>query len=177
MKARLLSTLAVILMLMTALVVPADAKTPLVGEMDLQFNLGWPGPQAEVPTWVGTITIDGVVYGMAFFNVGTGKPFVEQPNAESVLFAGEIWAIYDKLDLVFNDTGALTTFEPGTILLSGHDTGNVTLANNEYRLNGTVEEARGVFADWIGRQVHMRGDVEFYPFGAPRFAPGTLRLN
>jgi len=177
MKAKLLATIALILMLLTTLARPADAKEPLVGEMDLQFNLGWPGPQDEVPTWVGTITIDEVDYGMAFFNIGTGKPFAEQPNPDSVLFAGEIWVIYDDLELVFDENGVLTTFTPGDVALSGLDTGNVRLSNSKYRLKGTVDEANGMFADWLGRRVHMSGDIDFYPFGAPRFAPGTLRLN
>lgn len=177
MKARLFVAFALAFFLFTALAMPADAKKPVVGEMDLQFNLGWPGPQAEVPIWVGTVTIDGVDHGMAFFNIGTGKPFADQPNPDAVLFAGEIWTIYDKLGLVFDEDGVLTTFAPGDVLLSGQDQGTVTLSNATYRLNGSVEEANGDFSTWLDRKVHMNGDIEFYPSGAPHFAPGTFRLN
>jgi hypothetical protein len=44
-----------------------QAKKPLIGTMDLEFNTGWfvHGPQAFVPDWVGTITIDNDVYGIS----------------------------------------------------------------------------------------------------------------
>jgi hypothetical protein len=177
MKTKLFAALALIAILSTALVVPADAKKPLEGEMELQFNRGWSEPQTEVPIWVGTITIDEEEYGMAFFNVGTGKPFVGQPNPDHVIFAGEIWTIYEHLEFGFDENGVLATFEPGNVLLSGPDSGTVTLANNKYRLNGSVEEANGQFSFWLGHTVHMRGVVEFDADGAPRFAPGTFRLN
>ena len=147
--------------------------------MDLQFNLAWPGPSTEVPDWVGTVTIDGAEYGMAFFNTGTGKPFDSQPDG-GVIFFEETWVIYESLDFVFEeiDEGfVLTDFEPGDVLLSGYDRGVVTLANGSYRMNGFVEEANDPVGHWLDRQVHMSGTVIFSGQGARLYAPGTFRLN
>jgi len=48
------------------------AQQPLYGEMDLEFNLGWLGPSLTIPEWTGTVTIDGIPYGMAFFSTDSG---------------------------------------------------------------------------------------------------------
>jgi hypothetical protein len=154
----------------------AQAREPLYGDMDLQFNLAWPGPSTEVPDWVGTVTIDGDVYGMAFFNTGTGKPFAEQPAA-GVVFFEETWVIYEELDFSFAPDGTLATFVPGDVAMSGYDSGVSNIPSASYRMNGDVRAANDEFADWLGRSVHMMGSFEFYPFGAPYVAPGTFRIN
>lgn len=66
-----------------------EARKQLVGTMDLQFNLGFPGPQTEIPDWMGHITINDEVYGMVFFNIGTGKSFDIATKGRNVFF-GEI---------------------------------------------------------------------------------------
>lgn len=178
MKSKLALNIALVALIFVALTSPAAARKPLVGDMDLQFNLGWTEPNETIPVWVGTIAIDGEVYGMAFFNTGTGRPFSDQPN-DNVAFFEETWTIYDfeTFDFSFGPDGTLTSFEPGDIVLSGYDRGVVSLANGKYRMNGSVEVAEGEFSEWLDRRVHMSGNVEFYPFGAPRFAPGTFRIN
>jgi hypothetical protein len=154
----------------------AEAKAPLYGQMDLQFNLAWPGPSETVPDWVGTITIDGDEYGMAFFNTGTGKPFAEQPAGN--VFFEETWVIYDELTYTFNADGTLGEFEPGEVVLSGYDRGITTVVNSKYRMNGDVQVAEGDFAMWMGRSVHMMGDIEWNSsIPAPLYAPGTFRIN
>jgi hypothetical protein len=157
---------------------PVLAKKPdpsLTGILNLQFNLGWPGPSKTIPDWVGHITLDGEEYGMAFFNIGTGKPF--DAIGGNVLFFGEIWTIYESIVYEFDEDGVLTVFEPGTILLNGTDEGVVSLANSKYRMNGEVTEAFGDFEMWQGRNVHMSGIIVWYPFGAPFTAPGICRFN
>jgi len=144
--------------------------------MDLQFNLGYPGPQADIPDWVGHITIDGHQYGMAFFNIGTGKPFDSQNSGKNVFF-GELWFIYESITLQFNDNGVLTSWSNGSVLLAGNDQGVVTLANFKYHMNGEVTTARGGFQAYLGNQVHMSGEIQWYSFGAPRNAPGEFRIN
>lgn len=179
MRHRLFSPILLALALTLGVAAPATAETPLVGAMDLQFNLAWPGPSEEIPDWVGTVTIDGVEYGMAFFNTGTGKPFASQPKG-GVIFFEETWVIYHDLHFAFEETDAgfvLTEFEPGDVLLSGYDRGVVSLANGAYRMNGFVEEANDPYASWLDRQVHMSGTVMFSAQGAPLYAPGTFRLN
>ncbi|MFX0182296.1 MAG: hypothetical protein ACFE95_04355 [Candidatus Hodarchaeota archaeon] len=173
--------LSVLFLMVSFLVlIPAlsvSANTPLYGTMDLQFNLGWPGPpQTVIPDWVGTITIDGEEYGMAFFAIGTGKPFGEQ-NEGSPHFFVEVWRIYDGIKIKFNDDGVLTKFKPGSILLWGYDTGLTNLANSKYHMTGTVEEAFGPFSMYVGRNVYMSGEIIWYPFGAPQFAPGIFRID
>ena len=174
-----LTSLAMIFMLVLLPAIPANADKPLYGVMDLEFNLGWPGPQDAIPDWFGVITIDGEEYPMAFFNIGTGKPFVD-PSKQPllalgghVIFFGEIWKIYESASFDF-DTQELVE---GPVLLEGTDEGVVTLANSTYRMNGRVEEASLPFEDREGRNVHMSGIIEWHTFGAPNFAPGTLRIN
>lgn len=153
-----------------------SAKNPLIGTLDLQFNLAWPGPQDEIPDWIGTITIDDVEYGMAFFAIGSGKPFATDPST-SVHFFEEIYVIYFELDFTFNEDGVLVYFEEGDIALWGYDVGITNMINSKYHMTGNVEEAYGIFEPWIGRNVFMSGIIEWYPFGAPQYAPGTFRIN
>lgn len=79
----------------------------------------------------------------------------------------------------FNPDGTLDfgSFVPGEIVLSGYDSGIVTVKNSKYHMNGDVQVAEGDFADWLGRNVHMSGLIEWYPFEAPHFAPGVFRIN
>lgn len=176
MKRRTTVFLALLAMLMMVFPVPANAKKPLTGTMDLQFNLGWTAPSEVVPDWVGTITIDGDEFGMAFFNTGSGKPFADNPS--DVVFFEETWVIYETLSFEFNEVdGTLDTFVPGAVALSGYDVGIVTPANSKYHMNGDVRETNDAFSMWMDRSVHMKGQIEWYPFGAPQFAPGTFRIN
>jgi hypothetical protein len=176
MKKSITSVIFVIsLLTLVSTMAAVNAKNPLYGTMDLQFNLAWPGYSTEIPDWVGTITIDGVEYGMAFFCIGSGKPF--DPGPANVIFFGEIYVIYYDLDFTFNEDGTLGVFEPGAIALWGYDNGLTNLKNNKYHMNGNVEDANGIFSQWIGRQVHMSGVIVWYPFAAPQYAPGTFRIN
>jgi len=158
--------------------IPAQAKKPLTGTADVEFNLLWPGPQLEIPDWVGTITIDGTEYGIAFFWIATGKAFEVGRGMAS--FFQEVWRIYDWMTFDF-ETQEL---DYGQILLWGYDTGVVSLQNSKYRMNGNVEEAIGDFAVWQGRNVHISGIIEWQeietpegPVIAPHYAPGTFRIN
>lgn len=174
----LLVALGIILVLVP--VVPVHAMKPLRGTMDLQFNLGWPGPQEAIPDWVGTITIDGEVYGMLFFAIGSGKAFVTPPyKGNNIHFFEEIWEIYDmaNFQFEFNEDGVLTLLVVGQPFLWGYDEGQTNLKTSKYHMNGNVEEACGDFSMWEGRSVHMSGIIEWYPFGAPQYAPGTFRIN
>ncbi|MFX0015289.1 MAG: hypothetical protein ACFE98_11915, partial [Candidatus Hermodarchaeota archaeon] len=123
--------------------VSVNAKKPHIGTMDLQFNLAWPGPdQTDFPDWVGTITFDGVEYGMAFYAIGSGKPVHGDPSA-SVHFFKEIYEIYEvgTLEYEFDESGNLIhdTFVKGNIVLWGYDAGLTNLKNTKYHMTGTVE--------------------------------------
>ena len=187
MRKRLSIALSLIVVLSLLMVAPVSADPPMRGTMDLTFNLGAPGsPPAECPdiAWIGTITIDGDVYDMAFFPIGSGKPFDSDPST-SVPFFEEIWTIYElgTFDYEFttmpDGVDILTTCddELAVPVLSGHDSGTTSLMASRYRMKGEVDYAAGPFAGLEGRQVHMGGTVEWYPFGAPHFAPGDFRLK
>jgi hypothetical protein len=176
MRKKLSAVILVVSLLTLVPTLTVSAKKPLIGTMDLQFNLAWPGPQDVIPDWVGTVIIDDVEYGMVFFAIGTGKPF-ETDRPGSAFFFGEIYVIYFELEFTFDKDGNLAVFEPGEVALWGYDVGLTNLKNSKYHMNGNVEEAFGSFTTWIGSNVHMSGVIEWYPFGAPQFAPGTFHIN
>jgi hypothetical protein len=163
----------------------AQAKKPLIGSMNLEFNLDWFTPGVDptkVPDWVGSVTIGGNPYGMLFFAIESGKPFDTDPNTK-VHFFKEIWAIYLEVDLPSipsSDPGDWADWQPvknpNVPILWGYDVG-ITTQNSKYHMNGNVEVANGIFSDWVGRNVYMSGDIEWYPNGLPHFAPGTFRIN
>lgn len=178
-----LLALAFIVALVPAL--PAQTKKPLRGTMDLEFNLLWPEPQDVIPDWVGNITIDDTEYGMLFFAIGSGKAFDDNLKGK-VHFFKEIWAIYDTtVDftslLPSNKTADwaywLPSNNPAELVLWGYDVGQTNTQNNNYHMNGNVEVAIGDFAIWQDRNVHMSGEIIWYDFGAPHYAPGTFRVN
>ena len=91
--------------------------------------------------------------------------------------ATQIWTIYDEVDFAFNATSELTRFEPGNVVLSGSDYGISNLVNLKYHMNGRVNDAAGPFAEWLGRSVHMSGNLEGFPDQVEWYAPGVLRIN
>ena len=145
------------------------AKKPaakLVGIMALDFNL-LVIDDPTLPVWEGTIDF-GVhgIYGMRFFNIG-GEGNV---NSKASPFE-EIFEIYELAD-------------EDVILLAGHDEGVTTLANSKYRMNGEIEVANVPFEMWLGRKVHMSGDITWVNLGSPEdpvmvpeTAPGVFRIN
>lgn len=168
--------------------VPAQAKKPLVGTMALEFNLLWPGPQADIPDWAGNITFNGDEYRMLFFAIGSGKAFTEDPG--KVHFFSEIWAIYNTTVDDFTTllpsnekrdwAGWLPSATPVGLVLWGYDAGVVAWQNDKYRMNGNVTEASKPFEAWEGRNVHMSGIIEWQEIDgkvAPHHAPGTFRIN
>jgi len=179
MKNKLSVVLVMIVLLSLAAVAPLNAKAPLVGEMDLEFDVDWPGPQQTVePSWVGTVTFEEGEYGMAFFPVGTGKSFEEDPpfkgGPPKVHFFEEVWRIYELGD-GFSYT--VDDFTPGPLVMEGSDTGITNIKNSKYHMNGIVDIANGPFEEWIGRSVHMRGLVEWAGPGVPQYGDGTFRIN
>jgi hypothetical protein len=170
--------LALVFSLALVLITPVQAKRPLIGQMDLQFNLAWPGPQKDIPDWVGTITLNNTEYGMAFFCYGSGKPFDTDPPGLSVHFFAEIWTIYEWLEYEFDENGCLTVFNRGPMVLNGTDEGITSLINTKYHMTGKVTEAFAPFTIWHDRNVYMSGLIEWYEdIPAPHFAPGTFRIN
>ena len=172
---RLSFTLSLPLVAILAMAPATLAEGTLTGEMNLEWNACYGAPPSEeVPDWIGTVEFDDVVYDILFFNVGTGRPPTLPPLEPPMMSASEIWAIYDGLELVYDDECAIETFE-GDIVLWGHDYGEATLP--DFVLNGTVIEASGDFANLAGHDVTISGTVELTEDGAPLAAPGEFVIG
>lgn len=167
------------LVLMAVLVVApaAMAEDKVKGEFDLAWNGCFEGPNDEVPDWIGTIDLDGDVYDMVFFNLGDGRP----PNQDLPEGSGafiEIWAVYDGLELAYDEECATETYE-GDLVMWGHDAGVSDRVAKEYAMTGTVAEAFGDYADLAGQPVAMSGTFTLTdddPPG-PLTAPGVLEIG
>ena len=86
------------------------------------------------------------------------------PTTGQVFHFIERWEILDGEDL----------------LLAGDDKGTTTARhgkNTIWRTNGIVTDADEAFEIWIGRHVHMGGDVTWEAPGTPDFGNGIFRIN
>jgi len=177
MKRRSIVLVALVAALLMASTAPVSAKTPLRGEMELYFNLGFGDTGTPCPgiTWAGTIELDGATYGMTFTPTGA-------KDVGRVHHFWEDWNIYTS---PFSFTGGvLTQCTSGDVVLAGRDNG-ITSPNDRYRMNGSVDQAAFPFGAWDGRSVHMSGVINWIeipgPDGAPvvvpETAPGTFRMN
>lgn len=177
MRRMLLLSPALVLIAVLALAPVAVGQDKLSGPMDLQWNACYGAPPSEeIPDWIGTVELDGKVYDVLFFNVGTGRPPTDRVEAPEMT-AHELWAIYDGLELVFDEECAVQTFEGSAVML-GHDYGRANFAEGpDYRLTGTVLEASGDFADLVGQPMEVNGIIEFSDEGAPTAAPGELVIG
>ena len=140
------------------------AKKPaanLIGTMDLTFNF-------DNPVWIGTVKFEDYdTLGMRFYHLSPFKGYSQASPFE------EYFEIYDRDD--------------GTVYLAGPDVGVTTLANKppepcKYRMNGEIEVANAPFTMWMGRHVHMSGEIswQFVPGNdapVPFKAPGVFRIN
>jgi len=67
----------------------------------------------------------------------------------------------------------------GELLLAVDEVGSTTTRDGQdpiWRTNGVVTDGSGGFEDWIGRQTHADGNVEFPPDELPS-GMGTFRVN
>jgi len=168
-------SLSLVLMAVLAVAPAAMAENKVQGPMDLAFNACWSGPSEEVPDWIGTIDLDGDVYDAIFYNVGTGWPVGQTPEAPFAAF-NEIWAVYDGLELAFDDECAVETLE-GDLVLWGHDAGLLNTETAEFEMSGTVMGGSHDFEGLAGDSVHMSGTVLFSDEGAPQSAPGEFSIS
>jgi hypothetical protein len=174
---RRIFALSVSLALGLALLAAPAAATQdnLAGTVDISWNACYGAPPSEqIPDWIGTADIDGDTYDIIFFNIGSGRPptlALEPPE----MAAHEIWAIYDGLELVFDEECAVETFE-GDVVMWGHDYGVANFAESpEYVLSGMIREAFGDYADYAGHGITFTGTVEFDPdTGGPLSSSGSF---
>jgi hypothetical protein len=169
---KLAISLSLVLTAVLALAPAAMAEDKAQGAFDLTWNGCWEGPNDEVPDWIGSIDIDGDVHDILFFNLGDGSP----PNHDRAGAFIEIWAVYDGLEIAFDEECAMETFQ-GDLVMWGHDAGVSDFEALEYAMTGTVVEAFGDYADLAGQPVAMSGTFSLTPDGSPETAPGVLVIG
>lgn len=168
MKSKLATVLVMVVILSLVMVVPVNAKQPLRGWVDVDFNLGFGDPGTACPeiTWVGNIDIDGVSYGFAWTPT---SPLRETGGA---IHYTDNWMIYES---PFEyDGGVFEECDVG-IALWGNDAGAASNANGHAVANGTVEWVNpdGPFDEMLtGRNIHWSG----YEGGPTEFS-GMFRIN
>ncbi len=162
MPRKLLAIIAAVGILVTLVAAPVGADTPLVGEMDLQFNLGLGDPTAPCPefSWAGTIDFEGDTFGLAFIPTGRvdgGRGFLFQ----------EFWVVYESFVPEFTD-GVLTACM-GDVAMWGYDEGVANAPHLTATAEGNVVwvDAGGSFpTDLVGNRMVFRGmsDANFLEF-------------
>ena len=157
-----------------ALAPAATAESMATGEFDLTWNDCFTQPGEEIPDWIGTIDFDGDVYDMVFFNVGNGAP-PNYPIPEGTGMFNEVWAVYDGLDIAFDEACALQTYE-GDLVLWGLDHGTADETAAAYEMTGEVMEAVGPFEGLAGESLYMSGTFFATEDGVTK-APGTLEIG
>jgi hypothetical protein len=155
-------------------VAPAAAQEKVTGEFDLLWNGCWEGPTESVPDWIGTIDVDGSAYDMVFFNVGSGAP-PDYPIPEGTGMFNEVWAVYDGLEIIFDEECALQAYE-GDLVLWGLDHGAADMEAASYQMTGEVMEAVGPFEGLAGKDVYMSGTFFTNDDGVEQ-APGVLEIG
>jgi len=153
---------------------PAEVATlsqmPFRAENDALFNLGFFSDPTK-PSWIGVLTHDTGTYGIVFYSIGSGKSYPENVRGRSFHFE-EIWEVYTWVNFDFG-TQILTH---GDLLLSGSNVG-IVAPNDLFHSDGTVEEAYGEMAEWLGAHEHTSGYVVYTTDGLPESAHGEFRLN
>ena len=153
MTRKLLAIITAVGLLSTLVAAPVGADTPLVGEMELQFNLGLGDPTAPCPefSWAGTIDFDGATFGLAFI------PTARIDGGRGFLFQ-ELWIVYESFVPEFTD-GLLTGCR-ADITMWGYDEGIANMPQLTATAEGYVGwvEPGGPFpADLVGNRMVFRG--------------------
>ena len=176
MMGKLAACLSLVLLAVLVVAPATAAQNKLEGKMDLSWNACYPGaPSLEVPDWVGTVDFEGDTYDIIFFNVRPGYPSAYAPDEGYNPFV-EAWAVYDGLELAFDEECAMETLD-GELVMWGHDSGRTDTATKEYAATGYVLGALAAFDGLAGREMAMGGTVLFTDEGAPDTAPGTLEIG
>lgn len=175
----LVLVLAVALLLVTP--VPASAKKPLRGQQELELEFFFPDPQGPpIPvcatpgnaiTWVGTISFDGEVYGIAYRSLL--PPPEADKKSKATHFADE-WKIYER---AFT-SGSDCPEADDDMVMWGYDKGVQSDRNLKARANGRVLGVDTDFFDesWVGRRVHWGGVTDDTGFPLLTFT-GPFRIN
>jgi hypothetical protein len=172
---RMSASVSLMLMAVLAAVPATMAQDKVTGAYELAWNGCFTAPGDEVPDWVGAIDLEGDVYDMVFFNLGDGRPpGLDLPDGSGAFI--EIWAVYDGLELAYDDDCAPVTYA-GDLVMWGHDAGVSDLEAQAYSMTGSVAEAFGDYADLAGQDVAMSGSFTMDDDGNFLTAPGALEIG
>ena len=172
---KLLLSLSMVLIAVLAVAPATMAQDKLEGTMDLARNECYDVSHGEgVFSWSGTVDFDGDVYDVVFWSVGGGLPLGYAP-AEGFGPFNEVWAVYDGLEVAFDDDCEVATFE-GDPILWGLNAGLVDTETMGYAATGLVTGAHGAFDGLVGNDMAMNGTIVTADDGA-RTAPGTLVIG
>jgi len=142
---------------------PAVQAKQLRSTMVVSFN---PGVFNDPPEYIWKGTISGDINGiMTFWATGPvpAKDLGHPPGFFwQVHFFTEYWEITD---------------ENGQLMIAGIDKGNTGYSNWKFRMNGEVTEANGEYADLVGHQVHMNGQIEWTTVFESGVAVGPVIIN
>lgn len=168
---RLLMLLATSLFILGGIASPAGAARchPAIGGIDVQFNVGvilGTGAAPDV-SYIGDITFDDQTHVLVWYPLTNPAPAQGQ-----LIFAEEIWAIYESVNYEFDDvTGVLTIFETGPLLLAGSDVAFGT-PSGQVRGRGPVTDAPATDGPLgcvtVGSSVFWTGTWD-----PPEVGPGT----
>ncbi|MHA1943844.1 MAG: hypothetical protein ACW96M_05550 [Candidatus Thorarchaeota archaeon] len=145
-KVSLTKRLSVIVLVLTfciALIPAVQAEKSIRWEMAVHFNPAVMTDPTE-PIWEGPLHGD-IDAWMIFYAVGPIPP----KDVGKVHFFCEEWYIIDS--------------EGDEIW--GYDKGSTSKANWRFRMNGEITDATGKYADLVGHQVHMHGQITWTEFG------------
>mgnify|MGYP003574374596 CR=1 FL=1 len=147
------------------------SKKPLRTTNYALFNPGFFADPVNNPTWYGTFTSDGTVYGQVFYSLGSGKPF-DDPVRGRAFFAEETWSVYTWIDF----DPATQTLATGDLLMRGYNRG-VQDQKSVFHAHGRVLEAYGEFSMFAGRPTSGSATVEWAPSGLPYSASGETTFR
>ena len=115
--------------------------------------------EGRLLVWEGTIS--GDIEGVIKWWMDPPTPPTGQANHYEDRF--EIWNADETVLLLAGDEAGTTTARHGK--------------NSNWRTNGTVTEAYGVFEGWLGRKNHAEGHFTWAAPGLPEHGYGTFRIN
>ena len=175
MRRILVFSLSLALVAALAVAPATTAQEKLEGTMDLTRTECYDLPHGEgVYPWSGTVDFDGDVYDIVFWSVGGGLPLGYAP-AEGFGPFREVWAVYEGVDVAFDDACEIATFE-GDPVMWGLNAGLVDTETMDYSATGVVIEAAGAFSGLGGSDMAMNGAIVSAEDGT-RTAPGTLEIG
>ena len=117
--------------------------------------------------WNGTIDFgEGGMYGITFISYEPPRDFSQASPFYEDFYIYELGTAFDLEN-------------PTNVYMKGWNSGVLTLKNNKFRANGEIDLVYPPFEMWLGRKVHVNGEVIWNDpdNGFPKESFGTMRIN